>query len=301
MPETQPLDLRRFGSRVWDLLKKQDLFFNASSITFNLLICSIPFTLILFSLLGYILSIDAAYEQITRFARELLPVTETGLLNIEGILQPLIGSRQLFGILGLIVLTIFAQGLIQSLKHVLFQIMEVQDRKHPLKETIHSFLAFGVVGGLFVFFGLVVYVLSWFAAPEWTIPNTDIVIRLGWFLETVVILVPILFTFLLMFILLRFVSEQRMPVKAALVGSIVYTVLFEFARLVTGSYLGYAFTRYVYYYKGYTLIVILGLWAYYAAVIYILSAIIARAYTEFLLSRAPQNGADEGQIIETPV
>lgn len=280
MPAQGSFNFRRFSSRAWDLLKGHAIFFNASAITFNLLITSIPFTLILFSLLGYILSIDAAYEQILRFARELLPITETGLINIESLLQPLIGSRQLFGIVGLVVLTIFAQGLIQSLKHVLFSILQVQERRHPFKENLHNFLAFGVVGGLFVFFGLLVYLISWLAGREWTIPNTDIVIRLGGMLELLTIVIPIVFTFTLIFILFRVGSEQRMSVRTSLIGSGIYSILFEIARLLTGSYLGYAFTRYQYYYKGYTLIIILGFWAFYAAVIYILSAILAKAFEE---------------------
>ncbi|NBV31672.1 MAG: YihY/virulence factor BrkB family protein, partial [Bacteroidetes bacterium] len=45
----------------------------ASAITFNLFLCAIPFTLILLSILGYVLSIDAAFNEILRFGRELFP------------------------------------------------------------------------------------------------------------------------------------------------------------------------------------------------------------------------------------
>ena len=65
--------LRAYWSRVIELVKQVDVIFNASAVTFNLFICAIPFTLILISIIGYVLSIDAAYAELVRYGTELIP------------------------------------------------------------------------------------------------------------------------------------------------------------------------------------------------------------------------------------
>src|SRR5690625_7479736 len=54
------------------LIFRKNIFLNASAITFNLFICSIPFTLIITSILGYIISFDAEFVEVIRYGRELL-------------------------------------------------------------------------------------------------------------------------------------------------------------------------------------------------------------------------------------
>ena len=97
------------------LLREKHLFFSASAITFNLFLCAIPFTLILLSILGYVLSIDAAFNEILRFGRELFPSFSfetaegdviSASLTIESLIRPLVEARRIFGITGIVVLMV---------------------------------------------------------------------------------------------------------------------------------------------------------------------------------------------------
>lgn len=285
-----------FWKRVGELLYKKDVLFNASAITFNLFICAIPFTLILISILGYVLSIDTAFEELVRYGRELLPsfayesqagdIIE-GAVTIEAMLEPLIGARQIFGITGLIILMIFAQGLLHSLKHVLFIVFDIKDRKSPVMEFIYNFLAFGIIGGVFIFFTMAISFISFFSFEGYQVPFTDIVIELGWLSEWLTGFIPLGFTFLLFFVIYRFISEGKMNIRVALVAALSYTILFEASRYGVSIYLEYAFTAYRFFYQGYAALLIITFWAFYAAALFIFTSILARAYQDVYLRDLP--------------
>lgn len=266
----------------------KDIFFNASAITFNLLLCAIPFTLILISIIGYMLSIEQAYNEVLRFGQELLPrvIYEgnssaiAGSMSLEDMLKPLVRKRRIYGIVGLSVLIFFSLGLFSTVKHVIFQVFGIRDRKHPALEWLYSFLALGVVGGVFVFFSIVISLLSFIPLNEIALSLGQFEIQFNWLYETINILLPVLFTFFLFYAIFRYLSERRIPRKVSLVGASVYTVLFEGAKVAISIYLDRAFAVYQYFYQGYSLLVLIGIWAFYGAFLLVLSAIVARAYQD---------------------
>lgn len=281
--------LKAYWSRALALASEKDIFFNASAITFNLFICSIPFVLILVSIIGYVLSYETAFDELIRYGSELIPVfsyeaTETDVIegaeSLENILRPLVGARTVFGITGLLILTLFTQGLLHSLKHVIFDIFDVEDRAHPVMDAIYNFLGFGVLGALFLFFSLMISVISLFDFSVIAVPYTDIEIRLPWVYDLLDIFLPIIFTFFLVFVIYRFVSERRVSYKTSMIGAAIYTFMFELAKLMVSFYLGYAFTSYQYYYQGYAVFVVIAAWAFYSSLLFVVSVILTRAWKE---------------------
>lgn len=279
---------------------KKDVFHNASAITFNLFICAIPFTLLLISIIGYVLSFEDAFKEIIRYGRELFPSFTyesqsgdvfRGAITLETLLQPLIGARRVFGIVGFVILIFFSQGLFHTIKHVVFDIFDIEDRRHPVLELIYNFFTFGLIGGVFIFFSLAISLVTLVSIDQIVLPFTDIVLRLNWIYELLNIFIPLLFTFFLFYILFRYISEKRMRPKVALLAALVYTSLFEIAKLGLGIYLDYAFRAYRYFYQGYTVLVIIGIWAFYSAALLIVSVIVAKAYQEVFLKEKdiPEN------------
>lgn len=274
------------------MVKKKDVFFNASAITFNLFICAIPFTLLLISIIGYVLSFEEAFHELIRYGRELFPSFTyesrtgdvfRGAITLETLLKPLIGARRVFGIVGFVILIFFSQGLFHTIKHVVFDIFDIEDRRHPVMEMTYNFFTFGLIGSVFIFFSLAISLVSLFSLDQITVPFTNMVLRLSWIYELLNILIPIFFTFFLFYILFRYISEKRMKTKVSLVGALVYTVLFEVAKFGVGIYLDYAFRAYRYLYQGYTILVIVGIWAFYSAALLVISVIIAKAYDEVFM------------------
>lgn len=281
--------VKDFWKRTLNLLGDKDIFFNASAITFNLFICAIPFTLILISIIGYILSFDTAFEEIVRYGSELIPVftfegNESDIIQgeetLENILTPLVGARNVFGLAGLIILMLFTQGLLHSFKHVIFDVFDIKDKKHPFKDILYNFLGFGIIGSVFLFFSLAISVISLLDLSVIRVPYTDIEIKLPWVYDVLDFALPIVFTFFLMYTIFRFVSERRISPKVALTGATIYTVLFELAKLLVSLYLGYAFSTYQYFYQGYAIFVIIGIWAFYTSILFVVSVILTRAYKE---------------------
>ena len=244
------------------------------------------------SIIGYILSFDAAFNEILRYGRELFPSFTyesrsgdifRGAVTLETLLNPLIGARRIFGIIGTVILIFFAQGFFHTLKHVVFDIYEIQDRRHPILEMVYNFFTFGLVGGVFLFFSLTISLVSLVSIDQFSLPYVDMVVKLTWIYDLLNLVIPTLFTLILFYIIFRFISEKRMPPKVALLAASVYTLLFELAKLGVGYYLQYAMSSYRYFYQGYTILVIIGVWAFYSAALFVFTTIIARSYQETFL------------------
>lgn len=287
---------KEFWKRVLKLAGKKDIFFNASAITFNIFICAIPFVLILISIIGYVLSVDEAFNEIVRYGREFFPsfTYETqnndvfqGAVTIESLLRPLVGARQIFGIIGIIVLMFFTQGLLHSLKHVLFDTFDIKERKHPIMDVVYNFFGFSLIGTVFLFFSLAISTISLFNLSRIYLPFTDIVIELPWIYDFLNIVLPIILAFMILYVVFRFVSERKIKPKVALMAALTYTLLFEIAKFGLSTYLEYAFSTYRYFYQGYTVLILLGVWTFYTALLFVISAIMARAYKDVYLGNRP--------------
>ncbi|MFP8487607.1 YihY/virulence factor BrkB family protein [Gracilimonas sp. Q87] len=287
---------KEFGKRVLKLAAKKDIFFNASAITFNLFICAVPFVLILISIIGYVLSAEEAFNEIVRYGREFFPsfTYETqsedvfrGAITVETLIEPLVGARQIFGIVGIVVLLFFTQGLLHSLKHVLFDTFDIKERKHPIMDVIYNFFGFSLIGVLFLVFSLAVSTISLFNLSRINVPFTEITIELPWIYDFLNIFLPIALAFLLMYVIFRFVSERKIKPKVALIAALTYTILFEVAKYGVSMYLEYAFSTYRYFYQGYAVLIILSIWTFYTALLFVISAIAGRAYKDVYMLNKP--------------
>ncbi len=286
-----------FWNRFIKLVGKKDIFFSASAITFNLFICSIPFVLILISIVGYVLSYEEALQMIIRYGSELLPSfsyqTETsdviqGSETVENLLDPLIGAREVFGIVGIIVLLFFTQGLLHAIKHVLFDYFDIEERKHPVMQVVYNFFWFGLFGALVFVLSMLISFISFINLSEFSIPFTDIVIELPWIYDFLNFLIPIIFTFVVIYIVFRYLSERRIDRNIAVIGAFAYTLLFEIARLIISGYLEYAFSSYRYFYQGYAILIVIGIWVFYSAFLFVISVSIAKSYYDVTKSHTPK-------------
>ena len=282
--------LRSYWSRVIELIKVVNVIFNASAITFNLFICAIPFTLILISIIGYILSFDTAYTELVRYGTELLPdityeqtnsVTVESERIVQALLTPLIQGRNVLGFTGIIIMLFFTQSLFHSLKIVLFNVFDIQNKSHPIKGLLTNFLGLGLLGTVFLFFSLLVSFVSLFELRTIAVPLTEIVIELPWIYELLDLLLPLLFTFMLSFVIFRFMSERKISIPDALQGAALFAILFESAKLLLSLYLSYAIPRYEFIYQGYTVIIVLALWVFYLSILFVVSAILLRAKIDY--------------------
>ncbi len=184
-------------------------------------------------------------------------------------------------------LIFFTQGLLHSLKHVLFDTFDIKERKHPVIDLIYNFFGFTLIGIVFLFFSLAISTISLFNLSQIDVPFTDIVIELPWIYDFLNLVLPIFLAFLVIYVVFRFVSERKISPKIALMATVTYTVLFEVAKFGLSMYLEYAFATYRYFYQGYTILILLGVWTFYTALLFVVSAIMARAYQDIYVDDIP--------------
>lgn len=278
--------LGRFFKLFFQLLFKNDVLFNSSAITFSLILCSIPFTLLITSIIGFLLREETAILQLIKLINDFLPSFFTQAqnpdMNVESIiydtLKPIIERRRVYGILGFLILSFTSLGLFNTIKHVLFISFEIPGSGGAISKWIYNFFSFGLVGGIFVFFTSVISLFSIIAVKTIQIPALDIVIDLGTVTETLAIILPIIFNLSLFYIFFRYGSERKIDRGVCLFGAGAYVFLFETAKYLFGLYLSYFFFRLQSLYHGYSIVLMLGFWAFYGALTFSLSAIAARAF-----------------------
>ena len=285
--EISASDIKQIFGRFFSLLGSKEVFFNASALTFNIFICAIPFSFMLFSVIGFVLSTDTAIELTYQFGREFFPSLfydeGSDLEYMQTILEPLVSGKGVLGIVGFSFLVIFSQGLFSSAKHILFDVFDISDRKHPFVELIYNFLTSGIIGGVFITFSVAFSLASVIFADGITIPVVDYTISVGWWYEFGVQSTSIFFTFLLFLTLFRHLGEKKISWSASFIGSFVYTFLFEISKWGFSFYLGYALERYQSLYQGYTFIIITSFWAFYCALIFVIAAMIARSIEDVIV------------------
>jgi len=248
------------------------------------------------SIVGYVLTYDEALDLIIQYGSEFLPTfsyqAETsdviqGSDTIENILNPLVSARQVFGIVGTVILLFFTQGLMHAVKHVLFDVFDIEERKHPIMQVVYNFFWFGIFGAFIFFLTLIISFVSFINLSEFAVPFTEIVIELPWIYDFLNFIVPILFTFAVVYIVFRYLSERRIDRNISIIGALTYTLLFEVARFIISGYLEYAFSSYRYFYQGYAIAIVIGIWIFYSAFLFVLSAVIARAYYDTYKGHKP--------------
>ncbi len=250
--------------------------------------------MMLVSILGYVLSYQAAFNQIVSYAHQVFPTfsyqsTQSdamlGAVTLNSILKPLIGHRQVFGAVGIIVLIIFSMGLFHTIKHVVFEIFKIRDRKHVLMEWVHNLFTFGLIGGAMVFLAISISFFSVISVQSIHLPFTTKVLGTNWYHTFMHHVFPLLFILLLFYLLFRHISESRLKRSVAFVGAATFTILFGIAKTLISIYLNHVFFGYHLYYQGYAVIVVIGFWAFYSSALLVISTIVARSYQETFLKK----------------
>lgn len=246
-------------------------FFHASGLAFSFLTCLVPILFFIVSLAGFVLSRKAASEMVLKQLSELIPVYRD---ELHVALAEIIRRRSLSGILGTVVLLLFASQLFASLRLVLNDIFGFSQGPGLVREIgkdLILLLMMGVffLGSIMVFdlFGWVRFLLLTPAQmpAEW-IRSLFMALAVG-------------FSTMLFFVMYRYFPHQRVPAGAALAGALLAAMLWEAAKQ---GFRWYILRVGVYdaIYGPLGALVALGMFAYYSGIVFILGA----EFTEALRS-----------------
>jgi membrane protein len=274
--------LRDYAKRVWDNSGEDNVFFLAGGIAFNILLAAVPFVLLFASGLAYLLnqSAEASSAEISDMVYRLLPRSAPGEESPIGrILVDIIKSRQAIGIYSVVGFIWFSTRLFGSLRSVLAQIFDIDSDR-------------GIIAGKI--FDIQITVVSSLLLVAYTALNTYLALAttrgmvllgslglrkdmMGALEYNIGQFVAFLFIALMFFSLYKFLPNRRIRWKTAMIASLFTSILLELAKRGFAAYVQ-SFNPGSLYTGTIAAMVIVVVWVYYAAMIFILGGEVAQVY-----------------------
>lgn len=274
-----------FAARVYNKAGEDDIFFLAGGIAFNVLLAAIPFLLLLISIFGYVLqaTVDDPQAVVVAYIDRILPSERVSEFTRE-VVGRVVGERGRIGVLGLLLLIWVSTRMIGSLRSALRSVFNIREDR-------------GIVAGKIFDAKMVVVAGTLFLA------NTDITVALeavqtygiellgltesGEVLALQALLARILaYGFiLLMFVLIyRYLPARKIPWRIALAAATFTAVVFELLKSVFAWYVANIAT-YSTAYGTLAVAIILVLWIYYSAVVFVLGGEVGQVYELYRIRR----------------
>lgn len=266
---------------IYDRVDNQHVLFNAGGLAFSLLICIIPFVLILFWILGTFLDRADVAVQVKLLIETIIPYKEYALYVEEIIfsrIAELVKYKNVAGYIGLFGLLFAASGFFSSMRTVLNQYFGLPDDTNPILSKLRDFAIVLVIILLFLISTLFLPLLDLLkdASSDITVLqffNHPIFQNVFTFLFSL-ILISALFM-----MLYRYVPVKKLRFKSIFVGALWASLLWVIAKEIFGYYLN-NIAAYGKIYGTYALAVIVAFWIYYTAIVFLVGALIAKLYSE---------------------
>jgi membrane protein len=274
--------LRDYAQRVWDNSGEDNIFFLAGGIAFNLLLAAVPFFLLLATGLAYLLnqSADVSGAEINSIIDRFLPPHPASQPSpIGSILLPLIKSRQAIGIYGVIGFIWFSTRLFGSLRSVLAAIFDIDSDRgiiagkvFDVQITIVSTLLLILYTGLSAYLAL--------ATTRSLVILGSLGLRrdvMGTLEYNIGQAIAFCFITVMFYSLYKFLPNRHIRWQTALIASLFTSFMFELAKRVFGAYVQ-SFNPGSLYKGTVAAVVIIVIWVYYAAMIFILGGEVAQVH-----------------------
>lgn len=278
--------LRDYAKRVWDNSGEDNVLFLAGGITFNLLLAAVPFLLLLASGISFLLPIivhDTSFttgDPLREFIDRLLPQHQHGANStIDRLIGDLLRGRNSVTLYSAIGFIWFSTRLFGSLRTVLASVFDIESERgiiagkiFDVKITIVATLLFVanvlVSGYILLATKIGAERLSALGIRNDVMGTVEYVIGRG---------LAFAFIALMFFALYKYLPIRRVRARAAWVATAFTSVAFEAARIVFSFYAD-AFNPGGIYRGTFTAIVVIVVWFYYAALIFILGGEVGQVY-----------------------
>lgn len=252
-------------------------FFLAAGLSFYFLICLIPFLFLIISLVGFILSGEAAARQVINQLSPIVPVYQK---EITRALVRIVDTRELSGILGTVILVLFSTQLFGATRLVLDRILGVKRGRGFFKGMLYDILWIFVIGVLFLAALAVTDLFAWFKLVVFRAWGVDPVgqawgefIRMTppeWIHYMSIALGVALATWMF-YLLYRHLPHRPVPRGAALAGALLASVLWEVAKQLFRLYI-VTVGVYDQIYGPLGALVAFVMFVYYSAIVFVLGA-----------------------------
>jgi membrane protein len=272
--------LRDYSKRVWDNSGEDNIFFLAGGIAFNILLAAVPFVLLFASGLGYLLdqSAEASSAEVNDIVYRFLPPSPAGE-QLGRILVDIIKSRQALGIYSVIGFIWFSTRLFGSLRSVLAQIFDIDSDRGIVAGKIFD-VQITIVSSLLLVAYTALNAYLALATTRGLLLLGQLGLRqdmMGALEYNIGQIVSFMFIALMFFSLYKFLPNRRIRWQTALIASLFTSLLLELAKRGFGGYVK-SFNPGSLYSGTLAALIIVVVWVYYAAMIFILGGEVAQVY-----------------------
>jgi membrane protein len=287
-----------FGG-LYDRIDRHHVFLFSGGLAFSLFVCIIPFTLIIFWLLGKFLNSVEVEMQIMTLIETVIPY-ENYAKFVEDIIfdrvKEVIEYRNLAGFIGIVGLFFAASGFASSLRTILNKVFGTDIDVNIFLGKLRDFVLILIVVLLFFITTLSLPIIDFFSTFAQETPYLQFFNR------------PIfqnIFSASISFVIMIFIFSalyKFMPIikirkRSVLIGALWAALLWVGAKVLFGLYLT-SFKTFSRIYGAYALGVVVAFWIYYTGVVFIIGAEIAKLFDERLDKKHEEDHADFAEIAE---
>ncbi len=256
--------------------------FLASGLAFNLLLYSIPLTLIMISILGYtVLESAQAMEEVQSVIRQLLPSSEQAFGKNVGVV---VADRGLLGIVGFTSFVALSTTVFGSVRHILNIVFQAGPGRSLLRGTAHDLLMMGLCVVLLVVAVAAASVLAVVGRAGDQFSGIELLRGDG--IRMIHWVMGLVFIGVLLLGLYRFSPVKTLQFSSLSVGAGAAVVLFAIARQAFAWYTQFAQAN-IALYGALGAFLFFFLWLYYASVVFVLGAEIAWVFERRRIVDAP--------------
>jgi membrane protein len=262
-------------------IDEHHIFLLAGGLSFSIFVCAIPFTLIIFAILGSIFDSSYMQYQLDILINTVIPYhqySEFVKNIIYSRIDEVIEYRNLAGFIGGLGLLFASSGLFSSMRTILNRVMGIEVTEHFILSKLKDFalvilfiLAFFVTTILIPLIELLRRGANNFSALSF--------LQAGIFAHFMFSVLSFLLVFILFLMMYFFVPKRKLSKRAIFLSSFCAAVLWEAAKELFGFYI-YHFGSLGKIYGTYALIVVVAFWIYYSSVVFIIGAEIGRLFYE---------------------
>ncbi len=262
-------------------LDKHHIFLLSAGIAFNIILYSIPFTLIGVYFFKLLAGDENIINAFTRYILEFLPpgkISNEFINEVKNEINVLLERSTVFGIVGMVMLLWLSSLLLSSIRTGLNTIFNISGGKFFLVHKFREFVLIIVMTILIFLYSYAVPIFSGMTSffneflPEYLVSFASRILLVGLSLIT---------SFALFYLIYRSVPNKKIKRSIRMRATIIAVILIEIFRHLFAWHLG-SISSYGRIYGTYAVLVSIAIWIYYSSLIMLLSAEISRFWEEFL-------------------
>ncbi|HEU0299136.1 MAG TPA: YihY/virulence factor BrkB family protein [Longimicrobium sp.] len=267
-----------FTRRLWFKAGDDDIFFLAGGIAFNVLIAALPFLLLLIAVFGFVLkrAVDDPEQAAVNYVLSILPPSQRIVVLTRTLVREVVAGRTQFGVVGLVLFLWTSTRLFTSLRSVLRHVFDLPEERGLVAGKIFDLQMVVVAGTLFVLnTGTTIVVEAAQAyGVEWLgLAGRD---ELEMIQRGSARLLAFAFILLAFVLIYRYLPLRKTPWRIALVAASFTSVVWE---MLKGAFAWHVSTAdYRTTYGTLATLVLLVLWVYYSAFVFVLGGEVGQVY-----------------------